>query len=69
MLTFMAVHLFKFRFAVADQYWRSTDFGHHWFHVARVHDHSPCSSSMVVSAAPDEVVDAKTGVEQHPVAA
>ena len=41
MLTFMAVHLFKFRFAVADQYWRSTDFGHHWFHVARVHDHSP----------------------------
>ena len=41
MLTFMAVHLFKFRFAVAEQYWRSTDFGHHWFHVARVHDHSP----------------------------
>ena len=41
MLTFMAVHLFKFRFAVADQYWRSTDFGHYWFHVARVHDHSP----------------------------
>ena len=33
--------LFKFRFAVADQCWRSTDFGHHWFHVARVHDHSP----------------------------
>ena len=33
--------LFKFRFAVADQYWRSTDFGHHRFHVARVHDHSP----------------------------
>ena len=41
MLTFMAVHLFKFRFAVADQYWQSTDFGHHWLHVARVHDHSP----------------------------
>ena len=20
---------------------RSTEFGHHWFHVARVHDHSP----------------------------
>ena len=36
-----ASFLFLFRFAVADQFWRSTDFGHQWFHVARVHDHSP----------------------------
>ena len=41
MLTFMAVQLLEFRFAVADQHWQSTEFGHHWFHVARVHDHSP----------------------------
>ena len=40
MLTFMAVHLLEFRFAVADQHRLPTEFGHHWFHVARVHDHS-----------------------------
>ena len=41
-LTLIAVHLFQFRFAVADQYGdpsgtveRSTEFGHHWFRVAR----------------------------------
>ena len=50
--------LFKFRFTLAIT----------GFHVARVLDHSPLSISMVVSAVPNEVVDAKTSVEQHPVA-
>ena len=41
LLTFMTVQLFRFQFAVASQYWRSTEFGHQWFHLARVHGRSP----------------------------